>query len=60
MRKKMNFGVLASAAGLALLSAAALLTSCAREEDGGDPDGFVTMSVKARDPTMTASTTWRP
>ena len=47
MRKKMNFGVLASAAGLALLSAAALLTSCAREEDGGDPDGFVTMSVKA-------------
>jgi len=47
MRKKMNFGVLASAAGLALLSAAALLTSCAREEAGGDPDGVVTMSVKA-------------
>lgn len=47
MRKKMNFGVLASAAGLTLLSAAALLTSCAREEAGGDPDGVVTMSVKA-------------
>lgn len=43
----MFFSVLSSAAGLALLSAAAFLTSCAREEAGGDPDGIVTMSVRA-------------